>query len=162
MSAIIQTFDVDWNMIGRQYWAQFEFTNNSTPSKDDVDELVIKVASEVSAAVLTVGAIPSTVRPATSPMAYSWLQDTVALGTAARAGRTMSGGDPELCREYQRMYDARMKMLRENPNTVIPDLYDDIAEPAGEVRSHVKKLGHSDSRSDDPEYTNTLKMEDDL
>lgn len=160
--AQVATFGVDATMISAEYWAQFTFSANSTPTTAKIDEIIIKVAAEVSGALTSSGATASSANPASTPISYSWLQDTTGYGAAARLGRTMTGADPELAQEYQRIFEKRIAELRKDPASVIPDLYSGISGASGEVRTHVRSLGYADDGTDATTYEPTLRVEDDL
>lgn len=158
----VEVFGVTYGIVSSDYWSQFTFTDNSTPTKTRVTEIIAKIAASVSGYVVAVGGTPSEIDSTDEPISYGWLGETIGLGAAAQSGRAMSGADPELCREYQRQYEARLKELKNQPEIALADHYDDIGSPAGEVRSHVKKLGHSDAGSDATTYEHTFRMEDEL
>ena len=158
----ISTFGMTNTIIASDYWSQFALSATSTPTSTRVTQMIDRVAAEVNGYVTAMGGTPSDIDSSGEPISYAWLAETVGVGTAAQMGRAMTGGDPELAKEYQRQYEKRLKDLRDHPEIVLADHYDDVSSPAGEVRSHVKKLGYSDRGSDATTYEPTFRMEDDL
>jgi len=158
----VEVFGCTSTIVASDYWPQYAYTANSTPSDTRVTEIIEKVAAEVNGYVVAAGGVPGDIDSVDEPISYYWLQHTIGLGSAAAVGRAMSGADPELSQEYQRQFEKRIKEIKTDPASVLADHYDDLASPSGEVRSHIKSIGISDAGSDDTTYEPTFRMEDDL
>ncbi len=158
----VEVFGCTNTIIGQDYWPQFTFSGNSAPKEDRVTEIIEKIAAEVNGYVVAIGGVPADIDEADEPISFHWLQHTIGLGAAAAVGRAMSAGDPDLTKEYQRQYEMRLKDLRQNPETVLADHYDDLPSPAGAVRSHIKSLGIADGGTDETDMRPVFRMEDKL
>ena len=146
--ATVQVFSVDSDMIGDEYFAGYSFHKNSIPTADKVCEIIIKIAAAVGSALKVAGIEPSSASPSSTPNSWSWLQDVVGVGTAARVGRAMTGADPELCKEYRKQYEAAITKLGQYPASCVPELYASISSPAGDVRTHIDSLSLTDPSED--------------
>jgi len=158
----VAVFGCTNTIVATDYWPQYTFGDNSTPTSTRITEIIEKVAAEVNGYIVAVGGTPGDIDDTEEPISWHWLQHTVGLGAAAAVGRAMTGGDPELTKEYQRQYEKRLAELRKNPETALADHYDDITDPSGDVRSHARDLNLTDTGDADDEYTPTFRMGDKL
>ena len=158
----VEVFGLTFTNLVSDYWPQFKLTGNSSPTATRMTEIIEKVAAEVNGFVVASGGDPAAIDSTDEPISFFWLQETIGYGAAAQMARAMVGANPDGAKEYQRLYEKRIKLLIDKPNVALADHYDDLTNPAGSVRSHVEDLSLSDSEEDDSEYTNVFKMEDDL
>lgn len=152
----IRVFGVTYTTVRQDQFPQWtgEFSATSNPTSTTVTRWIQEAAAELAGVLRlkassadAVFALGDTAEP------YVWCRQTITLGVAARVAKVIHGSTPEIAKDLQQQFEARLKRLEEKgvevmgPGITVDDGTD---EPQGPT-SHVDELDLDVGEDDDNE-----------